>query len=369
LWLKDELTRNVESWLSPTYPNGKKKHTRRLSDVIEQQKYKDYILTEIKGIEGQIQESVNHADSLGSKKTASNKQELSQFDQVLARIDKRISSHVSSNALYDLEHKRDTELYAPIPELWQQITDEEKNEVIERYVGCIGEYVEKGNEIAKNWYDEKSQSIALQPDRAANIWEEFRDYYVDQIKNSYHPVRSWYINHWDVKEGQLKDADSLEREIFLFCYDRSLPFKNGLYLLANLYACYFAVSRFNAELNINPAPAASAPPPINKSNSDNSTSKDSGVYAVAAMCYYLEKAKVNMFQSKAKFIEDELIPRYKYSFASINNKCSNMSKPDNRRKQRGAIERAIKLMETTEEFNYNAAIHLAKADISIIDNK
>ncbi|WP_080055646.1 hypothetical protein [Spirosoma aerolatum] len=77
LWLKDELTRNVESWLSPTYPNGKPKRIFRTSDIIEKQKYKDYVLDEIRSTEEQIQSLKNSSellpDSIEGKKVSKSK--------------------------------------------------------------------------------------------------------------------------------------------------------------------------------------------------------------------------------------------------------------------------------------------------------
>ena len=105
------------------------------------------------------------------------------------------------------------------------------------------------------------------------------------------------------------------------------------------------------------APATTPPPAVNEQVNHI------GVYAVAAMCHYLEEAGfITKFRSRAKFIQDELIPKYGFTLDSISNKCSQMENIDFRERQKGAIRKAIVLMETTEAFNFNKAILLAKAD-------
>ena len=119
-----------------------------------------------------------------------------------------------------------------------------------------------------------------------------------------------------------------------------------------------------------PQPEGTTPPSESESpNPDNSSQGNGGVYPVAAMCYYLEKAGFVKFQSRVKFIKDELISMYPYTPASIANKWSQMEKTEFRKSKKGAIKQAIKLMEETEKFNLEGAILLAKADISIIENK
>ena len=108
---------------------------------------------------------------------------------------------------------------------------------------------------------------------------------------------------------------------------------------------------------IEPAPVTSPSPDSNEQDIHY------GVYAVAAMCYYLEKAEfLTKFESRNKFIKDALIPKYSFTISSISNKCSQMKKNDFREQHKGAIRKAIVLMETTEEFDFSKAILLARAD-------
>lgn len=109
-------------------------------------------------------------------------------------------------------------------------------------------------------------------------------------------------------------------------------------------------------------PAPATPPPA------SSGSTPASVYDVAALCYYLQETGFNKFTSRAKFIKGELMPKYGYTLKSITNKCSQMATLEYRRKKRGAIKKAIEIMETTEQFNFDAAIKQAKADLALMEN-
>lgn len=115
-----------------------------------------------------------------------------------------------------------------------------------------------------------------------------------------------------------------------------------------------------------PAPATT--PPANPDDTTLIAKRTYSVYDVAALCYYLEKANFNKFTSRAKFIKNELIPKYGFTLNSVSNKCSKMKNPATLRSKQEAIRNAIEIIKTDEQFFFNAAILLAQADLALIEN-
>lgn len=170
--------------------------------------------------------------------------EKTKFEKVLDEIDKKIASHpLNTNGFLS---KANPVIYAPVNQIWNSLSDEERILAIEKYVGCINEFFEKARKLAEDWYEEKQQAVFLQPERAKEILIEYRDHYVNQLKETYLPVQFWYNTYY---KNKTLDTKGLEREIFFFCYNASKNFEAGLYLFANVYSCYFVVEMFNDELN------------------------------------------------------------------------------------------------------------------------